>query len=782
MEKELYLNQKEFEKIFKSHLKIISYSMSIKTLFSERLSKKIKYDPYYQRNYVWDRKKATFFIESIILGTDIPPLIFFNSNGKIEVIDGRQRFETIKRFKRNELTLSLQGLLKLPQLQKSTFNKLDPEIIDIFDSAKIRIFEFEVINEPQLDTIVEDKIKKEIFRRYNSGITPLNTSEIDNAKYDEDEITNYLRSQLQKNKALLKSIVDCFLGPRGQKSSSGIALVMQFLRKFMVLTKLPITSYATGNNRTEILQLYYDFLRENTDDIYSFCNSFLKKLEIVINVRENMSDEDIKNNKLIYECILWAVDIITKENGEDSIDFSRNDYHAIEKHYSENSRLYLDDNSFQYRPIIRRFQDTANFFEKEYDVCFSIYIKDTSFKNKIRELRQSETDAKLKIQELESLRANKPDPSVIPVDELINDLRTQKYLLRPSYQRQEKISIYKSSAIIESIILGINLPPIFIFKNEDKTKELVDGQQRLLSILGFLGKQYRDEKGNLFYTSNSNYSLSKLKILKEFNNKKFDDLDVDIQDKILDFKIQTIEIDSKLNPEFDPVDLFIRLNNKPYPIKENSFEMWNSFLEKDVIETIRTITDKHIDWFYIKVRQKDGTKDRMLNEEMITMLSYIAYKEEYLNSLGVYKREEKLNCRIKEKKSISVTLESLSVKEIEKRKFIESIRKVESFIENLNLLLNGSDQKDKLNRLFGLERKGKKGFRKRSLVDFYMLFLLYGSINNKHALKFSFDEVKLDLRKIQNLLRNTSNHPVDEDYLDSFIETLNELIEKYKNR
>jgi uncharacterized protein with ParB-like and HNH nuclease domain len=85
--------QEVFEKIFKEHLKIETYSKSIDGLLGPRLRGKINYAPYYQRNYVWDINKATYFIESILLGTEIPPLIFFDNNTEIEIIDGRQRFE-----------------------------------------------------------------------------------------------------------------------------------------------------------------------------------------------------------------------------------------------------------------------------------------------------------------------------------------------------------------------------------------------------------------------------------------------------------------------------------------------------------------------------------------------------------------------------------------------------------------------------------------------------------------------------------------------------------------
>src|SRR5690606_27802563 len=108
----------------------------------------------------------------------------FKSGKKIEVIDGRQRFETLKRFKENEITLKVKGLLELQILNKLSFNKLSPSNQETFLSSNIRIFEFEIINQPNLDEEIIDKVKKEIFRRYNTGITPLSRDELDNAKYD----------------------------------------------------------------------------------------------------------------------------------------------------------------------------------------------------------------------------------------------------------------------------------------------------------------------------------------------------------------------------------------------------------------------------------------------------------------------------------------------------------------------------------------------------------------------------------------------------------------------
>ncbi|TBT88317.1 DUF262 domain-containing protein [Vibrio parahaemolyticus] len=209
--------ENEFNRLFKNNLKINTRTISVKTLLSERNLSRINYKPYYQRNYVWDAKKATFFIESILLGTDIPPLIFFKSGKNIEVIDGRQRFETLKRFKESSFKLTTHGLMELKVLQDENFNTLNPEIKEAFLNTKVRLFEFEVVNEPRLSIELEDKIKKEIFRRYNTGITPINSMELDNAKYDKDSLTSVIKEYLETNKDTILDIINCFFSNKKKK-------------------------------------------------------------------------------------------------------------------------------------------------------------------------------------------------------------------------------------------------------------------------------------------------------------------------------------------------------------------------------------------------------------------------------------------------------------------------------------------------------------------------------------------------------------------------------------
>ncbi|MFX4231356.1 DUF262 domain-containing protein [Aliarcobacter butzleri] len=770
----LYLNGSEVENIFRKHIKTTVYSFSIKTLFSERMSRKINYQPYYQRNYVWDTPKATFFIESILMGTDIPPLIFFNNGSSIEVIDGRQRYETIKNFKEGELKLSSKGLSKLTQLKGYTFNKLETDIQDIFDDAKIRIFEFEVINEPKLDPILEDKIKKEIFRRYNSGITPLNKEELDNANYDDDKITNTLKNIIKEDTKLTSEISKKFLSKDQSNIERDSSKILQFLRKYLVFSSFPINTYASGSRRTEISQLLYNFIIDNKNSI-ELCNFLIDTLKDTIKLINNFTDDDIKNNRYINECLLWAIYILKEEEINTDEIYSNKNISKIENYLRGNINFFAAEGSHYYKAIIERHQIIVNLLQEIINFDFKIYLKNDSFTNKVKDIEIKENqkkDIKLKLDELSSLRVQKPDASLVPIDELINDLSSNRYLIRPSYQRQEKINIFKASAIIESIILGINLPPIFIFKNENGVKEVVDGQQRLLSIVGFMGKQYLNESGKLVYAKNNNFKLTRLKILKEsnFNNKYYNDLTSDIKDKILDFKLSVIEIDYKLNTNFDPVDLFIRLNNKPYPIKDNSFEMWNSFIDKEVIEKIKNLTRINMDWFFIKpIKNKS---DRMLNEELITVLSYLFYNfsQKNKNSLGFFERDSSINCRINDKKDVSHILERITTDALLKIRFIESINSVENLINIVKNKLDANNMKKSLDYLLNKESRDYK----RYLVNFYILFEILQRLSSERLKNITFHELQDKMLLIQQELKNPKK-PNDISIQEYFIQYLDDI-------
>ena len=442
------VHHKEFKEVFQNSLRLNARSMSIKTLLSERNLKRIDYRPYYQRNYVWDNAKQTFFIESVILGTEIPPLILFKAGKKIEVIDGRQRFETLKKFKENEITLKTKGLMELHILNKLSFNKFSPKNQEIFLSSNIRVFEFEIINQPNLNDDIIDKIKKEIFRRYNTGITPISRAELDNAKYDEDPFSEYFKDELKNDFEFLVEFNQCFFPKhtieRKGNNDGVITKNIDLIRRYRILKNFPISKYA-GGRRTETIELLYDFAKNNTDEEIKEFTEFKNIIQKTLDIYSKLKSEPKLRNKYIYECILWALTILDEEDIELSLDEEDNelsfDQEKFKKHYIENTNNYSEDSSHHYSNIINRYSDTANLFSAITDFNFSEKIKNDDFKNKLNALKQTDIDAERSIDELSNLRSNKPNPISTPIDEIRQDLKTSRYLLRPSYQRQEKINV-----------------------------------------------------------------------------------------------------------------------------------------------------------------------------------------------------------------------------------------------------------------------------------------------------------------------------------------------------
>ena len=186
-----------------------------------------------------------------------------------------------------QLALTKNGLSVLKQLAKTTYDSLRKdeegrEIIDIFLSAKIRIVEFQINNNLEPDSRLEDKIKKEIFRRYNSGITPLKKFDLDNAIYVKDEISLYFKARLKQDTAFAQTMFELFFFNEVKKNREPHpGKILQFIRKHLVLANMPIAYYSKGINRVELAKKLYEKLVNESADITSLCNNFVKKVQII---------------------------------------------------------------------------------------------------------------------------------------------------------------------------------------------------------------------------------------------------------------------------------------------------------------------------------------------------------------------------------------------------------------------------------------------------------------------------------------------------------------------
>ncbi|OOF84627.1 hypothetical protein BKG93_06835 [Rodentibacter ratti] len=125
--------------------------------------------PDYQRDYKWDNRIASRFIESILLTLPIPYIYIADSfnddpdlDGRVEIIDGSQRIRAIYYFVNNQYALS--ELKELTKLEGFSFSDLPAGRQRRFLRESLRIME---LRSDDAD------YKRDLFERINSGIKPL---------------------------------------------------------------------------------------------------------------------------------------------------------------------------------------------------------------------------------------------------------------------------------------------------------------------------------------------------------------------------------------------------------------------------------------------------------------------------------------------------------------------------------------------------------------------------------------------------------------------------------
>lgn len=145
------------------------------------------------------------------------------------------------------------------------------------------------------------------------------------------------------------------------------------------------------------------------------------------------------------------------------------------------------------------------------------------------------------------------------IKEIISMVHDNLINISPDYQRHFRWEKSRQSQLIESFFLGIPVPNIFMATNADSTWELIDGVQRLSSIINFVGTD--EERGFLdsYEENDGPLRLEGLTKLTEFNGLCFDELPMDVQTKLrlTTIKVTTLSDKSDKNVRFD---LFERLN------------------------------------------------------------------------------------------------------------------------------------------------------------------------------------------------------------------------------
>lgn len=130
--------------------------------------------PPYQRDYIWKPANKNLFIESVLLGLPIPFMFLAeNDDGRLEIVDGAQRIQTLESFLSGDIIL--KGLVKLPSVNGFSFSDLPDTQQRKFLNRALRII---VLAEG-----TDQALRHELFKRINTSGEKARASEVRTGAY-----------------------------------------------------------------------------------------------------------------------------------------------------------------------------------------------------------------------------------------------------------------------------------------------------------------------------------------------------------------------------------------------------------------------------------------------------------------------------------------------------------------------------------------------------------------------------------------------------------------------
>ncbi|MBO2010899.1 DUF262 domain-containing protein [Hymenobacter negativus] len=233
----------------------------------------------------------------------------------------------------------------------------------------------------------------------------------------------------------------------------------------------------------------------------------------------------------------------------------------------------------------------------------------------------SQVDAALEKAHLQSLD--------ISFNELMGMKIEKELVIDPDYQRLFQWSEGAQSRFIESLLLGMPVPPIYVIEIEEGKYSLIDGLQRISSYLHFRGALEAKHKG---ISLGDELTLSDCDIVSALNGKKFKDLGTTLQIRLKRAFIR-VEVVKKASDVRFKYHMFKRLNTGGEKLTDQQIRnctirmldpQFNDYIaslsaDPSFASCVGIITDD----------QKDGWFDREL------VLRFFAFK----NQLGKFRHD-----------------------------------------------------------------------------------------------------------------------------------------------
>ena len=303
-------------------------------------------DPDFQRDFIWDERKQSKLIESVLMRIPLP--VFYiaeNEDGRVVVVDGLQRLSTFRHFVDGDLRLRLNNR---PELNGKRFSELSAKLQNRIEDFNLSLY--------IIDAKAHEQTRLDIFERVNSGVA-LSRQQMRNCLY-VGEATRFLRREAS---------TDIFKKATGGSLDSKAMRDREFINRFCGFHIRGISSYR-GEMDTflaDTLKFMNGMASEDLDAISSQLQTGLANNYNVFERQAFRKHSAGQGKRNVINASIWDVMVTGLAKYDESV---------VSAHASELREAFLrllenptfDDaityGTNQWRRVRRRFQEAENMF------------------------------------------------------------------------------------------------------------------------------------------------------------------------------------------------------------------------------------------------------------------------------------------------------------------------------------------------------------------------------------------------------------------------------------